>query len=63
MLLKGGKTNSFDLFFIRASANKSFVRSSIFRYGLPKDILGKGQKTRDDRVNGFCGQFLPFMTV
>ena len=26
-------------------ATKSFERASIFRYGLPKDILSKGQKT------------------
>ena len=32
--------------FIGASATKSFERSRIFRYVLPKDILSKGQKTK-----------------
>ena len=31
-------------FFVGASATKSFVRSIIFRYGLPNDILTKGEK-------------------
>ena len=33
-------------FFIGASATKCFEKSRIFRYGLPKDILSKGQKTK-----------------
>ena len=33
-------------FFIGASATKSFAGSRIFRYGLPKDILSKVQKTK-----------------
>ena len=36
--LRGGK--------IGASTTKCFERSRIFRYGLPKDILSKGQKTK-----------------
>ena len=39
-------------FFIGASAIKSFVRSRIFRYGWPKDILSKGQKTREGGGGG-----------
>ena len=41
--LRGGKTKFFDFFFIGASAIKSFVRSTIFRYELPNGILSKGQ--------------------
>jgi len=33
--------------FQRATATKSTVRSRIFEYGLPKDILSKGQKTME----------------
>jgi len=34
-------------FFIGASAIKNIERYSIFRYGLPKDILSKGQKNKE----------------
>ena len=43
--LKGGQTNFID-FFIGASAIQSFVRSGIFRYGLPNHILSLGAKNR-----------------
>ena len=46
VLWEGVKPNLLTLFFIGASAIKSFVRSRIFRYGLPKDILSKGQKNK-----------------
>ena len=46
--LRGGHTNFVDFFFIGASVTKRFVRSRIFRYGVPKDILIKGQKTKLD---------------
>ena len=45
VLWEGVKQNLLN-FFIGASAIKSFVRSRIFRYGLPKDILRKGQKNK-----------------
>ena len=35
------------VFFIGASEYQSFVRSRIFRNGLPKDILSKGQNTKE----------------
>ena len=38
-------------FFIGASSIKSFVRARIFRYGLPTDILSKGQKTREGAMD------------
>jgi len=39
--------NYFFCTFHRGICNKkSFERLRIFRYGLPKDILSKGQKTR-----------------
>ena len=34
-------------FFIGAYATRSFARSNIFRYGVPKDILSTGQKTKE----------------
>ena len=34
------------VFLIRASATKCFARSRNFKYGLTKDILSKGQKTK-----------------
>ena len=43
--LREGNTNFFDFLFLGASTTKCFKRSCIFRYGLPKDILSKGQKT------------------
>ena len=36
------------LFYIGASATKSCERSRIFRYGFPKDIFSKGEKTREE---------------
>ena len=44
VLSEGVKLIFLNLLFIGASAIKSFVTSRIFRYGLPKDILNKGQK-------------------
>ena len=41
--MEGGKTR-FDFFFIEPSANKSWVRSQIFRHGLSDDFFIKGQK-------------------
>ena len=43
--LRGSKTKFFEFFFIGASAMKSWKKSRIFRYRLPKDFLSKGQKT------------------
>ena len=42
--LRKDKTKFFNFFFIGASAVKSFLRTRIFRYGLPRDILRKWQK-------------------
>ena len=42
---KGAKLN-LDFFHIWASATKGFERPRIFRYGLPKDIFSRGQKTK-----------------
>ena len=44
--LRGGKIIFTYDFLIRASASRSFKRSRIFRYELPKDILSKGQKNK-----------------
>ena len=44
-LWEGVKLN-FLFFFIGASATKCFESSRIFRYGLHKDIVSKGQKTK-----------------
>ena len=43
VLWEGVKQSFLNFFFLGASAIKSFVRSRIFRYGLPKDISSKGQ--------------------
>jgi len=45
--LREGKTKFLIYFLIGVSATKSFARSRIFRYGLPKDILSKGQRTKE----------------
>ena len=37
--------SNFLFIFVGASATKSFVRSRIFRYRLPRNVLNKGQKT------------------
>ena len=44
--LRGSKDMFSMYFFIWASASKSFERSRIFGYELPKDILSKGQKNQ-----------------
>ena len=36
--LRGGKTKFVDFFFIEESATKSWVKSRIFRHGLPSDF-------------------------
>ena len=37
---------------IGVSATKSWEKSRIFRYGLPKDFLSKGQKTKGGGATG-----------
>jgi len=49
--LRGGKTN---FLYFCASATKSFAMLRIFKYGLTKDILSKGQKTKRPPPMG-CG--------
>ena len=39
------KKSKFGVFY-GGTTTKSFDRSRIFRYGLPKDILSKGQNTK-----------------
>ena len=48
--LRRGKTKLFDFFFIGESAIKSWKKSRIFSYGLPEDLLSKGQKTTGGRT-------------
>ena len=43
---RGGKTKFLDFLFIGAFATKCFESSRIFRNGLPKAILSKGQNTK-----------------
>ena len=43
--LRGARTNFVIFIFIGTSVIKSFERSRIFRYGLPKDILSKGKNS------------------
>ena len=63
--LGGGDTKFFLVFFLyRASATKTFARSRIFKYGLPKDIyIYYGLKGYEKRVNVHFSTIFPVAVI